>query len=894
MQFAWASWLVRAAGGLVVCGAGAVAWIEGGGADARMAPPKASASDTPDGATAGPRDAYQVKMRLVEALGDAAIDVPNLAASQPYFQAHWRRLRGPWLQLPGVAGQLVTTIALRTSMQDETQWAVSGQTGQMWTPDVRVWNMNEGSFDQREAIYAPTPSTIVFHLTVPVGAHLRFAPAIATPLPATAIFSVDLVDEAGSEHMITETHLPPRSHRRWLNVDADLTPFGGQRVELKLQTATTPAVRDFSVNDAPKRGPSQGDVGTAEPSAAPPMGLALWGNPLLVAREQTRVPYNVIWVVVDALRPDTAAALHDPAEDATKLAAPHPPLEALLAPVPGLMPAIDGLAARAVHFTHAWSAASWTRPGTLAMLTGERSSELGIDTTNWVQPTDRVARYYASDPPLLPRLLRKSGVTTAAFVNNFFMTGYANVGLDMGFERITDHRHRTRDTALITYDALDWLEKNATTRFFLFVNYNSPHEPYDPPKEMLARIPPPPVGPHDGEVRAYMAEAAKDDTAIGVLLDKVDALGLRDSTLIVISSDHGETLSSAHDAVGLMGADRMSVRFHHAIGNYEETTRVPIVMALPGVFDGGRAVAERVRTIDIAPTILDLEGLDPDPRMSGRSLLPIVRGRKEPEPRIVVSEGRMSRAILWKSWHLIVHDAPAHLPSAPDGGRPLSFEDELFDLGEDPGERQNIARLHPDIVAEMRARLVAAVANTPAADAVQTSAATALPSVRFRFAGAGGAHTVTGSLTAESDKHSASLTVEPAGIPGDALRIQGARLDFALTTADSAAVGFDVRVDPPGSPVTWQFFLDGAPWPESATFVGPFGLPAVAAARGITTAEAREEAYAPALPLIDPARDLGVFVTRDRSERATEEGPASSEQAAKEMRRVLQDWGYAH
>jgi len=52
--------------------------------------------------------------------------------------------------------------------------------------------------------------------------------------------------------------------------------------------------------------------------------------------------------------------------------------------------------------------------------------------------------------------------------------------------------------------------------------------------------------------------------------------------------------------------------------------------------------------------------------------------------------------------------------------------------------------------------------------------------------------------------------------------------------------------------------------------------------------------YAPTLPIIDPVRDLGVFITRDRAERAGDEGPAGSEQALKEMQRVLQDWGYAH
>ena len=79
-------------------------------------------------------------------------------------------------------------------------------------------------------------------------------------------------------------------------------------------------------------------------------------------------------------------------------------------------------------------------------------------------PAGQAARYYASDPPLLPRILRKSGAATAAFVNNFFMSGYSAVGVDMGFERLTDHSYRTRDTDAIAHDALAWLDAHGVDR----------------------------------------------------------------------------------------------------------------------------------------------------------------------------------------------------------------------------------------------------------------------------------------------------------------------------------------------------------------------------------------------------------------------------------------------
>ncbi|HEY8040828.1 MAG TPA: sulfatase [Polyangiaceae bacterium] len=889
MRFALSSWLPRAAVALLVAGAAVVAYREGGGADTRVPPPRPGeapvtkeARDPGHGA-----EAYEVTTRLVEALGDARLDVPALGAAQQSMQGYWRKMRDPWVRLSGVAGDLAMTIALRTSRDFETQYSVPVPGGDTWVPKARVWNMNEGSFDQREAIFAPSPATLAFRIELPPHPRLRFAPAVVAPLSATTVFDVTVVDAGGAEHEVSRTRIQGGDARKWVDSDIDLAPWGGQRVELRLHTATDkPAAFEKRwlppVSDDADAGAPPPDARPAEPPALPSLALALWGEPVILAKEPTRVPYDVLWVVVDALRPDVAASLHDPADDAAKLAAPRPPIDALLPSVPGLMPGIDRLAARGVHFTRAWSAGAWTRPGTLAMLTGERSSELGIDTLAWLLPVEAVSRYYASDPPLLPLVLRRDGVATAAFVNNFFMAGYVAVGVDMGFDRVTDHRYRARDTAEITRDAVDWMEANAGTRFFLFVNYNSPHEPYDPPKELLARVPPPPAGPRDRQVRAYMAEGAKDDAAIGTLLDELDKLGLTRSTLVVVTSDHGETLSAAHNAYGL---EHMPMRFHHAVGNFEETTRVPIVLALPGVVDGGRAVTDRVRNVDLAPTVLELEGLEADPRMSGRSLMPLVRGVKEPEPRVVVTEGRGSRSILWDRWRLVVHETPG-------------YDDGLYDLQDDPGERRNVARLRPDVLAEMHARLAAAVANVPAADApAATQGPGALPTVHLRFAGAGAVHRVSGALVVGDGKHGATILLDPFGVARDTLRVDGPRIDFAMATAADALVGFDLRIDPPGAPVAWTLFLDDAPWPDHATFAGPFGLPAVAARAGIAGDDARAEVYAARFPVVDPSRDLGVFVTRDRPGEAPAAGPASdADQAsgASEMQRVLQEWGYAH
>jgi arylsulfatase A-like enzyme len=870
-------WLPRSAVALLVVAAAVLAWREGGGADKRVPPPRPDAapasSTAPDPGRGA--EAYEVTTRLTDKLAGARLDVPSLGAAEQYLQPYWRKMRIPWKPLPGLSGQLAMTLSMRTSREQETQWSVPMAGSDTWIPEARVWNMNEGSYDQREAIFAPAPATLSFPLELPPHARLRTSPAILAAMPSTTVFEITLVDAAGAEHALSQTRIAGGDAKRWLDVDVDLAAWGGQKVTLRFRTSSDkPAAYEKKwippANDDP-------DAGPADAPLVPGVALALWGNPVIVAKQPTRVPYDVLWIVVDALRPDVAASLHDPAEDVAALAAPSTPLEARLPAIPGLMPGIDHLAERGVRFLHAWSAGCWTRPGTLAMLTGERSSELGIDTREWILTPDAISHYYATEPPLLPLILRKSGVETAAFVNNFFMAGFVTVGLDMGFERVTDYRYRVRDTAEITKDALSWLDGHAGSRFFLFVNYNSPHEPYEPPKEMQARIPPPPFGPRDRHVRDYMAEGAKDDAAIATLLARLDALGIAKSTIVVVTADHGETLSSAH---GGYAPKHMPVRFHHAVGNFEETTRIPIVMALPGLLDGGRAVSERVRNVDLAPTVLELEGLEADPRMSGKSMMPLVRGEKEATPRVVVTEGRGSRGILWGRWRLVVHDY-------------VEQEDELYDLDADPGERHNVARSHPDDVAEMKARLAAALANVKTADAPQGESAP-LPVVHVRFAGAGRAHRVTGVLTVGDGKHGASVFVEAVGVPHEAVRVDGPRVDFALDTAESALVGFDLRVDPAGAPIAWQLFLDDAPWPDKATFSGPFGLPAIAARSGIASDEARAEAYSPVLPVVDPSRDLGVFVTRDKPGDAASGGPTGGGEGAVEMQRMLQQWGYAH
>jgi hypothetical protein len=350
----------------------------------------------------------------------------------------------------------------------------------------------------------------------------------------------------------------------------------------------------------------------------------------------------------------------------------------------------------------------------------------------------------------------------------------------------------------------------------------------------------------------------------------------------------------------------MPIRYHHAVSNFEETTKVPIVMVLPGVLAANHEVKARARSIDIAPTVLDIMGLEAPPRTSGKSLLPLILGRVEPDERVVVSEGRGSRAVLYGRWRLLAREGAARIVIQGDKTRETDFE--LYDLTEDPGERRDLAGRRPEIVAEMKARLEAAsknvaVAGTPVATPPTLGSSATAPSplpmpdnkpptIHLRFAGGAAARRVSGRITI-GDAKVTPKTFEMTPVDLEAPRRVGSVLELAFRTNPEMPVGYDIVVDPPNTPIAWELWLDDKPWLEEAFFGGPYGLLAPALRKGLANDEARAAAQAPSLPTIDSHRDVGLFVARERRGEL-EPARETNDEGAEEMARLLREWGYAH
>jgi hypothetical protein len=347
---------------------------------------------------------------------------------------------------------------------------------------------------------------------------------------------------------------------------------------------------------------------------------------------------------------------------------------------------------------------------------------------------------------------------------------------------------------------------------------------------------------YDGEVRFV-------DGLVGRLLDALRDLGVREQTLIVLVSDHGEGLFDH----GLLG---------HGQTLYDELLHVPLIVRFPGRALRGR-VGRQVRTMDVLPTVLDALALPVPQGLDGVSLLGLARGEAGAPAMDVafaeyLNEGAEKKAIREQDRKLIF---------TPATGASL-----LFDLRSDPGEERTIAAEHPEIVRGLRARL-------------ETYLCRSVEGFELSVAGGRETHRVRAKLRTPSRFVEVALVREEAG--DTYRRGAGGRLLDVRLSLPAAPGSFEedgVRFRTAGdAPVELRLSVDGGPLAGERLSLGP-GRPRSSSSAPVAANDARLLASCPGR--LDPAAD-GSLHARLAFLRRPEAPLASIDEKTRENLRAL-------
>ncbi len=352
-------------------------------------------------------------------------------------------------------------------------------------------------------------------------------------------------------------------------------------------------------------------------------------------------------------------------------------------------PVIDAIASDGIVFEKAFTPAIYT---------------LGAMSSVWTsQYPDRHHGDVSFSSPLpagrltLAEVLSGEGVFTAGFVATAVPGGFN--GFDRGFDEFHELWQQIGSRADVFREVIPrWLAVNAGRRFFAYLHYREPHFPYDPPPPFDTRFGPDgPISraargdmeffrdvnqgrrPFSEEeqahlVRLYDGNLAYVDQEVGALQEALEAAGVWDDTVLIVTADHGEELFE-HGWIG------------HNVYVFEPSARIPLIVRLPaGVGPRGLRVSEMADLLDLAPTVTDIFGVresgGADREFQGRSLLPVIAGASG-KP-LVISRTVWDRpryALRDQRWTFIYDTATG--------------EEQLFDTAADPGETEDQAEEYP-------------------------------------------------------------------------------------------------------------------------------------------------------------------------------------------------------
>lgn len=383
-------------------------------------------------------------------------------------------------------------------------------------------------------------------------------------------------------------------------------------------------------------------------------------------------------------------------------------------------PNLDRLAREGMRFTAAYCAQPICSPSRAAIMTGKTPARLHLTTYLPGRPDARsqqllhpkMRQHLPLEELTLAEILRSNGYATAC-IGKWHLGGKGFLPTDQGFEVYHPGQANTKPSETeggkgeydLTRAAIAFIEANRSRPFFVYLGHNSPHIPYTAATNRIA-------GNRRALEPVYAAVIETLDDAVGMLLTKLDALGLRTNTIVIFTSDNGglHVPEGPHKVITDNSPFRAGKGFL-----YEGGLRLPLIVRWPGRVPARKVVDTPVLNTSWLPTLLELADVRPVAAFDAPSFAPLLLGKKHTPPRMFWhfphynnQGGRPAGAVRDGDWKFIEHYDTGQM--------------ELYNLASDQSEKRDLARKHPERTESMRKQLhawrqsISAQTNVPNPD----------------------------------------------------------------------------------------------------------------------------------------------------------------------------------
>lgn len=381
-------------------------------------------------------------------------------------------------------------------------------------------------------------------------------------------------------------------------------------------------------------------------------------------------------------------------------------------------PHIDRLVSQGMRLDNFYANCPVCSPTRAALLTGRYQESVGVPGVIRTH-TKNSWGYLSAEAVLLPAVLKQAGYQTAIvgkwhlglaasnlpnlrgfdFFHGFLgdmMDDYVNHrrhGINYMRRNMKEIDPPSHATDLFTAWACQWLQQQPAGKpFFLYLAYNAPHDPIQPPEEFLKRYRA--RHPEATEKRARLAALIEHlDQGIGQVLGTLEKTGQAKNTLVVFTSDNGGSLPA--------GATNGPLRDGKGTV-FEGGIRVPMAARWPGWIAPGSRSDVMALSMDLFPTVLEAAGHAPPANLDGMSILPVLLGKTDRLPQRDLFWSRLESGV----WVHAVRRGNFKL-LRPRPNKPL----ELYDLAADPQETTNLAPQQAQRFAELEEALNAHIAR---------------------------------------------------------------------------------------------------------------------------------------------------------------------------------------